>query len=162
NSMAQYRLPDRVQVSYVMFDSTNFLAEADQTQAQQTNLTQLLERQYLQRGPDFYKDAGGKTLPRDAAIQTLREELREGQAMNSAQKKAFEFLEKLYDLYQKQPNETNHLEKLAAETGQQSAVTEPFGREGPKGLKAPDQFPQVALALTPEQPLPSEPLPGAD
>ena len=161
-NMAQYRLPDRVQVSYVKFDSTNFLAEADQTQAQQTNLTQLLERQYLQRGPDFYKDAGGKTLPRDAAIQKLREELREGQAMNSAQKKAFEFLEKLYDLYQKQPNETNHLEKLAAETGQQSAVTEPFSRDGPKGLKVPEQFAQAALALTPEQPVLSEPLAGAD
>ena len=161
-NMAQYRLPDRVQVRYVKFDSTNFLAEVDQTLAQQTNLTQLLERQYQQRGPDFYKDADGKVLPHDAAIQKIKEELREGQAMNSTQKKAFEFLEKLYDLYQKQPGETNHLEKLATETGLQPAVTEPFNREGPKGLKVPDQFAQVALALTPEQPVPSDPLPGAD
>src|SRR2546428_63419 len=161
-NMAQYRLPDRVQVSYVKFDSTNFLAEADQTMAQQTNLTQFLERQYQQRGPDFYKDADGKALPKDAAIQKLKEELRESQAMNSANKKAFEFLEKLYDLYQKQPNETNHLEKLAAEAGYQPAVTEPFSRDGPKGLKVPEQFTQVALALTPQQPVPSEPLPGTN
>ena len=161
-NMAQYRLPDRVQVSYVKFDVTNFLAEADQTLAQQTNLTQLLERQYQQRGPDFFKDADGKALPHDAAIQKLKEEVRVGQAMNSANKKAFEFLEKLYDLYQKQPNETNHLEKLAAEAGYQPAVTEPFSRDGPKGLKVPEQFTQVALALTPEQPIPNEPLPGAD
>ena len=160
-NMAQYRLPDRVQVSYVKFDSTNFLADADQLLAQQTNLTQLLERQYQQR-PDAYKGADGKALPHDAALQKLKEELREGQAMNSAQKKAFEFLEKLYDLYQKQPNETNHMEKLGAETGQPVAVTEPFSREGPKDLKVPEQFAQVALALTPQQPVPSEPLPGAN
>jgi hypothetical protein len=161
-NMAQYRLPDRVQVSYVKFDTTNFLAEADQTLAQQTNLTQLLDRQYQQRGPDFFKDAEGKALPHDAAIQKLKEEVRMGQAMNSANKKAFEFLEKLYDLHQKQTNETNHLEKLAAEAGLQPAVTEPFSREGPKGLKVPELFTQVALALTPEQPIPSEPLPGPD
>jgi hypothetical protein len=161
-NMAQYRLPERVQVSYVKFDATNFLAEADQTLAQQTNLTQLLEKQYQQRGADFYKDAGGKTLPHDAAIQKLKEEVREGQALNSANKKAFEFLEQLYDLYQKQTNETTHLEKLAAAAGYQSAVTEPFSHDGPKGLKVPEQFTQVALALTPEQPVPNEPLAGAD
>jgi hypothetical protein len=137
------------------------LAEADQALAQETNLTQLLERQY-QRGPDSFKDADGKALPRDAAIQKLKDEVRMGQAMNSANKKAFEFLEKLYDLYQKQPNETNHLERLAAATGYPSMVTEPFSREGPKSLKVPEQFTQVALTLTPEQPIPSEPLPGAD
>ena len=43
-----------------------------------------------------------------------------------------------------------------------SGVTEPFSRDGPKGLKVPEQFTQVALALTPEQPVPSEPLPGTD
>ena len=161
-NMAQYRLPDRVQVSYVKFDSTNFLAEADQTLAQQTNLTQLLEKQYQQRGPDSYKDADGKALPHDAAIQKLRDEVRDGQAMNSAYKKAFEFLEKLYDLYQKQPGDTNHLEKLAAEASLQPAVTEPFAREGPKGLKVSEQFAQVALALSPQQPVPSEPLPGTN
>jgi hypothetical protein len=82
--------------------------------------------------------------------------------MNLAHKKAFEFLEKLYDLYQKQPSETNHLDKLAAEAGLQSGVTEPFAAEGPKALKVPGQFAQVALALTPQQPVPNEPLPGAD
>jgi hypothetical protein len=161
-NMAQYRLPDRVQVSYVKFESTNFLAEADQVLAQQTNLTQLLERQYQQRGPDAYKDAEGKPLPKDAAIQKLKQEVRDGQALNAAQKKAFEFLEKLYDLYQKQPNETNHLDKLAAESGLQPAETEPFARDGPKGLKVPDLFAQVALTLTPQLPVPSDPLPGPD
>jgi hypothetical protein len=161
-NMAQYRVPERVQVSYVKYDATNFIAEADQTLSQQTNLTLLLERQYQQRGADSFKDVDGKPLPRDAAIQKLKEELRQGQAMNAASKKAFEFLEKLYELYQKQPKETNHLEMLAKETGLPSAVSEPFSRDGPKGLKVPEQFTQVALALTPEQPVPSEPLPGAD
>jgi hypothetical protein len=162
NNMALYRLPERVQVGYVKFDVTNFQAEADQILAEQTNLTQILERQYQQRGPDFYKGADGKALPHEAVILKLKEELRSDQAMNLAQKKAFEFLEKLYDLYQKEPKGTNHLEKLATESGYQSAVTEPFSQDGPKGLKVPEQFAQVALALTPEQPVPSEPLSAAD
>jgi len=146
----------------VKFESTNFLAEADQLLAQQTNLTQFLEEQYRQRGPDSYKDADGKPLPKDAALEKLKEEVRQGQALNAAHKKAFAFLEKLYDLYQRQPGETNHIEKLAAENGLQPADTEPFARDGPKGLKVPDQFAQVALALTPQQPVPTEPLPSAD
>src|SRR5206468_4294335 len=67
NNMAQYRVPERVQVSYVKFDMTNFLAEADQLLARTTNLTALLEQAYKQRGPDFYKDADGKVMPHDAA-----------------------------------------------------------------------------------------------
>ncbi len=162
NQMADYRIPERVQISYVKFELTNFLADADQILAQQTNLTQILERQYQQRGTNFYKDADGKPLPQDAAIQKIKEEERDRQAINSAQKKAFEFLEKLYDVYQKLPGQTNNLETLAAGAGLQVAVSEPFGREGPKSLKVPDQFTQVALALTPQQPVPSEPLPAAD
>src|SRR5437773_960307 len=36
NNMAQYRVPERVQVGYVKFEITNFLAEADQLLAQET------------------------------------------------------------------------------------------------------------------------------
>ena len=162
NNMAQYRVAERVQVSYTKFDTTNYLAEADQRLAQVTNLTQQLESFYRQRGPDFFKDADGKALSHDAAIQKLKEDERQRLARDSANRKAFEFLEKLYDQYQKQPNQTDHLEKLAAASGQQSAVTEPFDRNGPQGLKVLEPFTEAALALTPQQPIPSDPLPGED
>jgi len=163
NNMAQYRIPDRVQVSYVKFEATNFLAEADRVLGQMTNRTQQLEGFYQQRGPDFYKDADGKTMPHDAAIQKLKQEQRQELAMTSARKKATEFREQLYELYQKQPQQSDHLERLAAATGYQSAVTEPFtSREGPKDLKVFDSFAKVAFVLTPEEPMASEPILGED
>jgi len=54
--------PNGLQVGYVKFDITNYLAEADQLLAQATNLTALLEQAYKQRGPDFFQDADGKTM----------------------------------------------------------------------------------------------------
>src|SRR5207247_8370652 len=109
------------------------------------------------------KDADGKVMPHDAAIQKMRAEERENAALSVARKKAGEFMEQLYELYQKQPKQSDPLEKLAAATGYQSGVTEPFTqREGPRDLKVLDTFTQVAFALTPEQPMPSDPLPGED
>src|SRR5207244_8040697 len=77
--------------------------------------------------------------------------------------KATRFMEQSDDQYQKQPNQSANLDKLAAATGYPSGITEPFTqRDGPKDLKALDTFTQVAFALTPEQPMPSDPLPGED
>ena len=161
NHMAEYRIPEKVQVSYVKFEVTNFLAQADQMLAQVTNLTQQLEAFYLQRGADSFKDSDGKTLAHDAALQKIKEDQRQASAMNAASKKAAEFMEQLYDLIQKQPKQPDNLEKLAAATGYQSAVTEPFGsRDLPKDLKVFESFTRAAFALTPEEPMSTEPIPG--
>jgi hypothetical protein len=163
NNMAAYRISERVQVSYVKFELTNYLAEADEQQARITNLTERLEAFYQQRGSDFFKDADGKALSHAAAIEKLKTEQREGLAMTAAKRKATDFMEQLYDLYQKQPKQSDNLEKLAAATGNQSGVTEPFTRrDGPRELKVLDTFTQTAFALTPEMPMPSDPLPGED
>ena len=163
NNMAQYRVHERVQVGYVKFEITNFLAEADQLLAQETNLTALLEQAYKQRGPDFFKDADGKTMSHDAAIQKMRADERESAAVTAARKKATEFMEQLYELYQKQPKQSDNLEKLAAATGYQSALSEPFTQQdGPKDLKVLETFTQTAFALTPDQPMPSDPIKGED
>lgn len=163
NHMADYRIPERVQVSYVKFELTNHLAEADEQLAKITNLTERLEAFYQQRGPDFFKDADGRSMSHAAAIEKLKSEQREGFAMTAAKRKATEFMEQLYDLYQKQPKQSDNLEKLAATTSNQSGVTQPFTRrDGPKELKVLDTFTQAAFALTPEIPMPSDPLPGED
>jgi hypothetical protein len=163
NNMAAYRIPERVQVSYVKFDNTNFLAEADQFLAQVTNLNQQLDKLYQQRGAEFYKDAEGKALPKEAAIQKIKEEEREKSARTAAHKKAHEFMEQLYDQYQKQTKQPDLFEKLAAEKGHPSAVTEPFaGGELPPGLKVFDTFSKAALALTPEEPMATEAILGED
>ena len=163
NNMALYRIPDRVQVSYVKFAATNYLAEADQQLAQITNLTQQLDAIYQQRGADFYKDAEGKDLAHDAAIEKIKEEQRQHLALAVARKKATEFLQQLDDLYQKEPKQPDNLDKLAAATGLQSAVTDPFSqREVPKDLNVFDTFAKAAFTLTPEEPMASEPILGPD
>jgi len=122
-----------------------------------------LETAYQKQGPDFFKDKDGKVLSQEAAIAQIKEQERTNLALIAATKKATSFAQQLYDLYDKQPVQTDNLEKLAAALGIQAAVTEPFSRlDGPKDLKVLDTFSEVAFALTPEQPMASEPLTGQD
>ena len=59
NRLAVYRLPDRVQVSYVRFDLTNYLAAANQELARMTNLDLQIEEAYRQRGTNFLRRSEG-------------------------------------------------------------------------------------------------------
>jgi len=163
NNMARYRIPERVQAGYVKFDLTNYLAAADQQLAQRTNLTTELQAEYVRRGAEWFKDAEGKTMAQEAALQKVKEDYRKGLAQAEARRNATTFAEHLYEQHEKQPGQTNNLELVAAALGYVAAVTEPFTRfEGPKDLRVPEVFTQVAFALTPEQPLASEPIPGED
>ena len=93
NQMARYRLPERVQVSYVKFDLTNFWAAADQEMTKLTNfaalvqsgiiagadqamatfanLAAVIDAIYEQRGTNYYREAGSP----EEAKQLIREEL---------------------------------------------------------------------------------------
>ncbi|HUL51498.1 MAG TPA: SurA N-terminal domain-containing protein [Candidatus Nitrosotalea sp.] len=163
NFMSQYRIPDRMQVSYVKYDATNYLAAADQFIAQRTNLAVELQAEYQRRGPDAFKDSDGKVMTEAAAIARLKADMRRGYSLIEARKQATSFAQQLFDLYEKQPKQTNNLERVAAALGIQAFATEPFSRsEGPSNLKVPDGFSQMAFALTPEQPMASEPIIGED
>ena len=162
NSMARYRTPERVQVSYVTFAATNFPAEAGQLLAEEPNLAERLEQAYQQAGADFFKDDDGNTLPHDAAIEKMRAQQLERAAMISALRAAFGFMEKVYDAYQQPADGTDPLDRYAREAGYEVSVTEPFGYEGPESLNVSDAFVEAAFALTPERPIPGEPLPGEE
>ena len=163
NNAARYRVPERVQVSYVKFDTTNFLAEADQQMTQLTNLSQRLDAEYQQRGQDFFRDADGRMMTRDAAFEKMRGELHEALATVAAQRKAITFAGQLNELYEKDPNQLDHLERLAATNGLPAAVTEPFTRfAGPAGLKVLDTFAEAAFTLSTNQPMFLEPVVGED
>jgi hypothetical protein len=56
NYLAQYRLPDRVQVNYVEFNLTNFLAQA-KAELTKTNFDDLVEMNYRRLGADYFPDA---------------------------------------------------------------------------------------------------------
>jgi peptidyl-prolyl cis-trans isomerase D len=67
NHLANYRIPEKLQVSYVKFAVSNYLSVADQELAKNTNMNRLLETTYLQRGTNSFRDTNGLALTPDAA-----------------------------------------------------------------------------------------------
>jgi hypothetical protein len=163
NSSARYRLPRRVQLSYVAFPASNYLAQADERIAAQTNLNQAIDSLYNQRGPQFYTDAAGQPLTPEAAKQKIRDEVRTEGALREATRVAYAFAKDLEDvkINPANPNPAEPLENLAGTKGLNVQLTEPFSEfTGPKDLNVPDQFSRMAFMLTPEEPLVQEPIAG--
>jgi peptidyl-prolyl cis-trans isomerase D len=153
NRLANYRLPDRVQVSYVKFGISNFLAEAE-SDLMKTNLTEIIEANYQRLGTNYFRDA--KT-PEESKAK-IREELIRGRALAQARKKALEFARPLFEI---EPARAEDLEKMAKEKGLAVSISAPFDREeGPKDLEVPE-LAKAAFKLTPEQPF-AGPLVGKD
>jgi hypothetical protein len=143
NRLATYRLPERVQVSYVAFPFTNFLADADKELAAMTNLSQRIDAVYAQGGTNMFPDA--KTP--EATKAKIREQMRKELSVLTARRKANEFATVVYD---KEPVQAGNLAAMAKERGLQVQVTQPFDRtEPPAGLNVPQQFATTAFRLTP-------------
>jgi parvulin-like peptidyl-prolyl isomerase len=156
NQMAYYRVPDRVQVSYVKFDASNFVAEADLEMAKLTNINAIVDQLYLQRGTNYYRDA--KTP--DDAKQKIRAEVYNKVKLGSAQKKANEFAN---ELFAKEPQRPENLEALAKEKGLIAKVTAPFDQEnGPTEFDGGPDFAKTAFALSPNDDPFAGPIIGKD
>ena len=148
NRLAIYRLPDRVQVSYVRFDLTNFLAEANQELARMTNLDQQIDEAYRQDGTNFLREVKAQSL--EEAKLKIRDGKRKEFEAQSARKKAAEFATPLFDM---EPIRADNLDKLAKEKGLTVRTTAPFDREdAPRDLEVGPDFAQRAFARTPEDP----------
>ncbi|HEX7861648.1 MAG TPA: SurA N-terminal domain-containing protein [Verrucomicrobiae bacterium] len=165
NAMARYRLPERMQLSYVAFPASNYFAQAEQRMASETNLNQQIDLVYTQRGANFYTGPDGQPLTAEAAKQKIREEIREGFAMNEARKTAYAFANDLEAAAQTQPDPGNPaapLEQLAANKGLNAQVTQPFSQfEGPSEIQGmPDDAGRALFMLTPESPIRVEPIIG--
>jgi peptidyl-prolyl cis-trans isomerase D len=155
NQMAAYRLPERVQVSYVKFDPTNYVESAREELAGITNLNARIDELYQQRGANFYGEA---TSPEEAK-EKIREETLNSQALLQARKAATEFASHLFD---KEPGRPGDLEGYAKEKGLEVHVTEPFSREeGPREFNLPMDFARAAFELTEEEPF-AGPIVGRD
>lgn len=152
NEMAYYRLPDRVQVSYVEFNVTNFMAQA---KAALTNLSDIVDANYQRLGPDAFPDA--KTP--EAAKAEIREQIIRQQALADAAKVANEFDTEVYN---KTPLSASNFVALAKQQGLALHTPKPFGRQyGPEEFLAPATFVQAAFDLTPDNPI-SEVVRGQD
>jgi hypothetical protein len=144
--MSGYRIPERIQVSYVKFDVTNFMADADQQIAKLTNFSAMVDQVYRQRGTNFYKE----TLTVDEAKARIRAEMRHELATVAARKKANDFASDLFDM---KPQRPENLAGLAQSNGLTARISAPFANDFPPDEIGPVKgFLTAAFALTPEEP----------
>ena len=145
NYLAKYRLPDRMQVSYVTFELTNFLAAAEQ-KLSKTNLNEQVEAVYRQYGASAFPDA--KT-PADAKAQ-IRTAMIHQQALSAARQQANEFANAVFN---QEPARPENLAAVAKQKGLSVHVTAPFAAKfGPEEFTAPPGFTKAAFGLTAEEP----------
>jgi hypothetical protein len=157
NRQASYRIPERVQVSYVTFDLTNFLAEASQELAKMTNLDLQIDERYRQLGTNFLREAKAQSL--EEARRKIHEDTRKQIELQSARKKAVEFATPLFDM---EPMRADNLDKVAKEKGLVVRVTAPFDlRDGPSDLEVGPDFAEKTFARTPDDPF-AGPIVGQD
>lgn len=152
NHMSDYRIPERVQVSYVSFGMSNQLKQAE---SQLTNLEEIVEANMEQIGTNYTRIA--PTLAEAKA--TLRERIIHHQALLDAQRQANDFDSTLYDMT---PTRASNLEELARTNGLTVHVTKPFAQDtGPTEFDGGPKFGPTAFALTPDNPF-AEPIVGSD
>jgi hypothetical protein len=148
---ADYRVPERVQVSYVAFNITNRLEQAEK---QLTNLDELVDANVREIGTNYYRIA--KT-PEEARAR-IREELIRRQAILDARREADEFAGTLFDM---NPVQASNLALLAKTNDLTVKATAPFDEEnGPKEFDGGPNFAKAAFLLTTNEPFADQPLIG--
>ena len=147
NYLAQYRLPDRVQVSYIEFNLTNFLAQS-KAECAKTNLEENVNALFQQYGMGEFPDA--KTP--DEAKAKIREGLiRQRALLLDARTQANEFANAVFNL---NPLRADNLATVAKQKGLTAHLTAPFASQyGPEEFAAPPAFTKAAFALTADDPL---------
>jgi len=154
NYMAAYRLPDRVQVSYVAFDLSNYLAAVEQ-KIGVTNLNDQVEATFRRYGMEAAQTA--KT-PQEARV-VIRENIRRRLALNEAAQKANEFAK---DVLAQTPVRPENLAATAKRDGLKVQTTQPFDSQyGPSEFPASAALVKSAFALTPDEPF-AGPIAGQD
>jgi SurA N-terminal domain len=145
NYLAEYRLPDRVQVSYVAFEVSNFLAQS-QAEWAKTNFNDQIDAVYLQYGAQAFPDA--KT-PAEAKAK-IRELLIRQRALSDARAQANDFASTVFNLT---PASAENLATVAKQKGFTVQTTAPFSAEtGPQEFNASEDFTKTAFSLTPDEP----------
>jgi hypothetical protein len=145
NYLAAYRLPDRVQVNYVAFELSNFLAQSKMEWAK-TNFDAQVDAIYSRYGAQAFPDA--KTP--DAAKAEIRDTMIRQRALADARTQANEFAAAVFNL---EPARAENLATVARQKGLAVQTTAPFAAEtGPQEFAAPEGFAKTAFNLTPDEP----------
>jgi len=154
NYLAAYRLPDRLQVTYVAFSISNYL---DQSKAEwaKTNFDAQIDSVYLQYGAQAFPDA--KT-PAEAKAK-IRESMINQRALTHAKTEVNDFASAVFKM---EPATAGNLDAVAKQKGLKVQVTAPFSAaDGPQEFAAPEGFAKAAFGLTPDAPF-ANPLMGTD
>jgi peptidyl-prolyl cis-trans isomerase D len=144
NHQAAYRLPDRVQVNYVEFNVSNFMAAAEQTLGK-TNLDNETQALFNKNGMEAVPEA--KT-PEEAKAK-IRDFLIRQRAIADARAKANDFANAVVNLAPQRPE---NLATVAKQMGLTVQTTAPFGSAYGPTLSVPASFTKSAFALTPDDP----------
>lgn len=156
NRVANYGLPERVVVSYVRFNVTNYLAQAETDLS--TNLNDIIESNFQRIGTNTAVVFPDAKTPADVKAR-IKEQVVRRQALTLAGQKANEFAHTLFDL---QPVRASNLDPLARTNGLTTGLTAPFDREQePKGLDVGPDFTKAAFGLSVEDPF-GGPIAGQD
>jgi SurA N-terminal domain len=154
NYMANYRLPDRVQVSYVAFSLSNYLGKAE-SQLGSSNLDLQVQNVITKYGADAAPDATNE----DQARAEIRNAIIRRQALQDAGTQADNFAQSVFNI---QPASGQSLEVVAQQKGLTVEHPAPFSADyGPSEFTAPTAFTRTAFELSPQSPL-SEPVAGPD
>jgi hypothetical protein len=153
NQAANYREPDRVQVAYVSFNVSNYLAQAEH---ENTNWNTIVDTNIRRLGTNYV--LYGKTVA-EARTNILARLVRK-QAMDDATAKASEFTTELLAM---EPPRPGNLTALAQTKKLPWKITAPFDEQaGPVEFDGGPNFAKIAFALVSDEPFSEQPLVGED
>jgi len=145
NYLAEYRLPDRVQVSYVVFEISNYLGAAEQKLGR-TNVDKQVEMAFQRYG---MQGVPGAKTPEEAKAR-IRTEILWRDAQVAARKDANALAS---PVFAQEPARPENLATAAQQKGLVVHVTQPFAAQsGPEEFAASPAFVKAAFGLTPEAP----------
>ncbi len=157
---ANYRLPPREEINYILFDPTNYLAVADKAMAAMSNLDAQIDSTYLSHDASSYKDAAGNQLTAEAAKAKMKEDFRvQVLARNAAGTNAEQLIQLFKDGRKKDQAATNppitreELQRFAASNGLTVVTTPPFDEQNPpKELQLQPQYLDIIFHLDANDP----------
>lgn len=147
NYMTYYRVPDRVQVYYVWWNVTNYLAQSKAEWAK-TNFEETVSAVYSQNAAKF---ADAKTP--EEAKEKVRTALIRNRAMNDAAVNARDFISTLYAM---DPVKFENFTAAAKQKGLEVKVSEPFaGNDLPPEFVNAPQADKAVAGLSADSPFSS-------
>jgi hypothetical protein len=154
---AQYRVPEQLEINYVAFPVTNFMAAGEKALITEigTNVDQKIDEIYVQQDPNAFKDETGTNVLSPAAAKArIKNQIESRAAIVEARKAAVTFANQLLEGHDEQhPFSADDLAKVAKATGMSVQSTAPFDEKtGPKGLDLDAKQTRLLFAMTDSDP----------